>query len=362
MRGLWVVVVRNYCSLFVLGRQEAGSYTLRNCVGEAGWLMRLAYWLLRYAAGGLVAFAMPRLLVAAGLPLDRWIVVAGAWLSIHVDRDVALWFAALVVGIVLYVGSVVFSTDHEWRPEIPPAIKDLWAKVEPLHLIILGLLIAASGVAWEYYRGSQLSPTQALRDVAFQTAIGDLAKAQRDLAVEREAKKQPANTSVAAPRKYTAYEIEQRLRAVDEIYDVVVAKLTPAFLEGRDLFNNLKAEVAQGTAAENIRKHYGTTEAAFGELRRVLQKYEYLPDIVEAATKNTFNGLEIMSSCDNLINEIQHLGKINQNNVEAYLDRDVVVQEAREASRKFEIYLSETKPRLQQRRAEYAAAEIHSNK
>ena len=104
-----------------------------------------ALWFVKYAGGGLVSYGTPQLLVAAGVPLDRWIVAMGSWLSIHMDREVALWAATVITGGVIYVGSVILSKDHNWRPAVPVALKRLWTKVEPTHIIILGLLIAAIG-------------------------------------------------------------------------------------------------------------------------------------------------------------------------------------------------------------------------
>jgi hypothetical protein len=103
----------------------------------------------RYASGGIVAYATPRLLVASGVPFDQWIVVMGGWISIHVDREVVMWSATLLVGVAIYGGSILLSEDHDWRPSIPPPIKRLLAMVEPSHVIILGLVIAAVGVVWQ---------------------------------------------------------------------------------------------------------------------------------------------------------------------------------------------------------------------
>jgi len=66
----------------------------------------LFLWVIKYTAGGLVAFATPRLLVAIGVPLDRWIIAVGRSISLRFNREVALWLAALIVGAVLYGGTV----------------------------------------------------------------------------------------------------------------------------------------------------------------------------------------------------------------------------------------------------------------
>jgi hypothetical protein len=162
------------------------------------------------------------------------------------------------------------------------------------------------------------------------------------------------------PKRYTAYEKEQRLRAADEFYDVFTAKLTPAFIEGRDLFNGLKNVVAEGLAPKQLRDHYGTVENAFKALDALRKKYAYYPDIVAVTTQNTFNGLNEMVACDNLISEISLLQNIAPNNVGQFLDRDVVWMEARNASREFDKFMSDTMSRLKQKRQEIESAEIYA--
>jgi hypothetical protein len=95
-------------------------------------------WLAKYAAGGIVSYATPRLLVALGFPLDIEIVAIAAWLSIHIDREAALWGATVLAGAALYVGSVLLSKDHSWTPQVPDIFKRLWKKMHPWHLVTIG--------------------------------------------------------------------------------------------------------------------------------------------------------------------------------------------------------------------------------
>jgi hypothetical protein len=211
------------------------------------------------------------------------------------------------------------------------------------------------------------SPVAAVIDPRVNALQSELVKLKKELAEAGQSKDPAVPDRIQAgsapqnalrPRRYTAYEKEQRIRAIDEIYDVFAVKLTSAYTNGRDLFNNLKAEVENGTAPQRIKEQYQKTEAAFNALKALLQKYEYLPDVIEVATKNTYNGLTLMVACDNMISELAYLAGISQNSVVAYLDRDIVVFEARTSIRDFETYLNDTKPRLKQKRAEYEAADI----
>ena len=104
-----------------------------------------------------MAFATPRLLVAAGVPLDTWIVTIGRGMSIYVSREAALWLAALFVGFLLYAGSVALSKDHNWTPQVPDVFKRLWKKMDPWHLVTvgsglvaIGLTLIVIGIVWQW--------------------------------------------------------------------------------------------------------------------------------------------------------------------------------------------------------------------
>lgn len=64
-------------------------------------------FIVRYVGGGILAYAAPRLLVAMGIPLDRWIIAMGAWLSLRLNRQTALWGATLILGALLFAGSFI---------------------------------------------------------------------------------------------------------------------------------------------------------------------------------------------------------------------------------------------------------------
>ena len=70
-------------------------------------------WLARGAGSGLVAWATPRLLLALGVPLDRWVIQLAEWLtgvSGALQSEEALWVIAIVFGLVL------FGIEAWWRP------------------------------------------------------------------------------------------------------------------------------------------------------------------------------------------------------------------------------------------------------
>ncbi len=68
---------------------------------------------IRLCAAGLLSYAFPRLLIAAGVPLDAWILKMGTWLGASADwfnADLAIWVFTVILGVVL------FGVETWWRP------------------------------------------------------------------------------------------------------------------------------------------------------------------------------------------------------------------------------------------------------
>jgi hypothetical protein len=158
-----------------------------------------------------------------------------------------------------------------------------WTKVEPSYVIILGLVIAAAGVAWQFYRGAP-SPAHVAQIIApFQAQI-DTLKKQVDKPFFNSGPTPAPPPAPALPKRYTAYEKEQRLRAVDEIYNVIATQLQPAYSEGRKTVYDVY-RAADDNAEQHLTEYANKVQAAFDNLNAILKKYSYFPDIVQAATK-----------------------------------------------------------------------------
>ncbi len=78
----------------------------------------IALFVLYYAGAGIISWGTPRLLVALGVPLDKWIIALGAGLTIRLNRNVALWGATVVIGIVLYGTATILLLDWSSLPHI----------------------------------------------------------------------------------------------------------------------------------------------------------------------------------------------------------------------------------------------------
>jgi hypothetical protein len=251
-------------------------------------------------------------------------------------------------------GGIVLFCRH-YQAASGRSLRNVWSKVEPSHVIILGLVIAFGGAVWQLRRVPPIDPNIA----QLQSQLGD---AQKQIALLKSQTDKPffnsGHPSLPQPpsRRYTSYEKEQRLRAVDEIYGVVVSALTPTYIAGRDLTNNLKAEITGGTVLKNLREQQKKTEVAFSALDASLQKYGYLTDIVNIA--NSFDHMPALVAFDNLISEIQQLQKTAPDNAQSYIDRNVASIEARNAFTAFERWLEKTKPLLKQKRIELEKSEV----
>jgi hypothetical protein len=79
----------------------------------------ILFFIAKAAAWGIISYGAPRLLVALGVPLDQWIVAVGGWLSIRMNRQMALWSATVLVGIALYGGAILLSPNHDVFPVLP---------------------------------------------------------------------------------------------------------------------------------------------------------------------------------------------------------------------------------------------------
>lgn len=168
-----------------------------------------------------------------------------------------------------------------------------------------------------------------------------------------------ADSPKSEPKKYTAYEKEQRLRAVDEIYSVLATQLQPTYSEGRKLVYEIYRTV-DGSAEQRLTDYANKVQAAFDSLNTLLKKYNYFTDIVQATTKNTFNDVAATHGVKNLVPEIEALRSKAPNDIQWFLLRNTTMSDAINQIGAFERYLKETIPLLQEKRAEIEKAEVYS--
>jgi hypothetical protein len=134
-----------------------------------GKLRSIAIWLGKCVGGGLLSWVTPRLLVAMGVPLDKWIVAMAGWLQIRLDTNTALWTATAAIGALLYFGAIVLSKRHSREPRV----------VEPAHADAPPTPPVNSGFDWDYERngpfiGITAGPKQQIRILDFQARSPNL--------------------------------------------------------------------------------------------------------------------------------------------------------------------------------------------
>jgi hypothetical protein len=252
-----------------------------------------------------------------------------------------------------------FSIQAIWI-RMQSLVAGAWTKVEPSYVIILGLVIAAAGIAWQLYRGAPLPAHVAQIIAPFQAQI-DTLKKQVDKPFFNSGPTPAPPPAPALPKRHTAYEKERRLSAVDEIYNVIATQLQPAYSEGRKTVYDVYRAV-DDNAEQHLTEYANKVQAAFDNLNAILKKYSYFPDIVQAATKNTFNDVAATQGVKSLVPELQALrakAKV-PNDIQWFLLRDTTMLDAINQINSFEVYLKETPPRLQETRTEIEKAGVYS--
>lgn len=218
-------------------------------------------WVIKYASGGLVSYITPRLLVASGVPLDRWIVAVGG--GLHIDREVALWAASFIVAAVLYGGSIVLSKDHDWRPTVPIVVKRLWAKVrlEPSYMIIGGLVVIVIGVL---IGGAMISlgirqhsqdaaETRKITQASPPTTIAALPQALSNAAA-------PSINLPQAKRRLSSIDYDERRRVLNTFYKHVNGPIRDTYTLAWYLYNDQPRLINENQ------------KAVFEELKKIRQQ------------------------------------------------------------------------------------------
>jgi hypothetical protein len=246
-------------------------------------------------------------IVRRGAGIGSGFLAMGAQVSGFTNAAIAL--ACVAVAAFFFVAPV-WHHAHIWHKNRLAVGK---RSVDSTYLIIGGLsgvvlfgLIALGGYIWQL-RNPLPNPQVA----ALQTEVANL----RDGLAKALQPKTPATRLgqvQAQPKpeikRYTAYEKEQRLRAVDEIYNVIVTKLQPTYADGQILLDDIyRGSVIEGGPEQRLTDYRKKAQEAFDSLNGLLKKYDYFQDIVQVTKKNTFNDVEATHGVGNLVPEIQAL-------------------------------------------------------
>ncbi len=297
------------------------------------WEFRYTRWLLEMANVG----------QAIDFVLEHW--EHPGWIGYFANPLVQFLFIVVGLGLIYWDSK---RLNKGW-PFLQPAPKQMI--FGGLIIIVIGVCIVGYGL-WQ-----QSKPT------GFMVGVSRVGDSNAHIGGPLSGAKLSKSTIAPPtpdPKRFTPYEKEQRLRAIDEIYSVLVTQLTPVYAEGRKLLNSISAAVADGSAERRLTEYTQKVQSAFDNLNALLKKYNYFSDIVQATTKNTFNDVAATHGVTNLVPEITALRSKVPNDIDWFLMRDTTLMDARNQIGAFERYLAETTPRLQQLRSEIEASEIYS--
>jgi hypothetical protein len=160
---------------------------------------------------------------------------------------------------------------------------------------------------------------------------------------------------------FTAYDIEQRLRAIDEIYAFLDSMLAISG-NGELLRQSIQDKIQTKVAASELDKHADKAEAAVEKYRAIVHKYEYFADIFSVAQIDTGSVpiFETIAASRNLRAEIQELEQRGQlEKAPEYLRNNIRLAEWRAAVDKLWPWINGKKNDLISKRREYEAAEVY---
>jgi hypothetical protein len=207
--------------------------------------------------------------------------------------------------------------------------------LEPIYLATFGLVVAIVGVGWQISRG-------------FQTA--DVVAA-------------PPTELAKPPMKQmlTAYDVEQRQRAIDELYGILGKDIMTVSAAGERLHKMLSSKIQEGTAVTELTKYADDTERALTGYFEIAGRYQIFPDIYHDATSLVWNPFEVVSSSRNLVAELRRLDARGDKAMTLdYLQHNKFLADFNSGtSGRFWTWISEKQQLLTSKRREYEAAAVY---
>jgi hypothetical protein len=160
-------------------------------------------------------------------------------------------------------------------------------------------------------------------------------------------------------KRFTAYDLEQRLRVIDELYNLLSSSVMSVSADGERLNKSLAGKIANKTAATDLAKYADATEEALGNYFETAGKYMIFPDIHHDATALVWNPFEIVASARNLVAEIKSLEQQDAN-IPVYLRNNKFMVEFNSGtSGRFWTWINEKQQLLTKKRREYEAAPVY---
>ena len=174
----------------------------------------------------------------------------------------------------------------------------------------------------------------------------------------------PAGSPAEKPLKpkFTSYDIEARLRAVDTLDDAM-SKLQPLVLEGQnDLLNNIERYIKEGDAPDRLLAFAMKAKDAWDGINKYVGDYQSrFPDIARTISEDQDNrkmyALGLHSNSLNLRDEILKWRGSDQ--MMQILNGSRTLLEWRQSVGSLSNYVSNTRNSLALKRREYESAEVY---
>jgi hypothetical protein len=174
-------------------------------------------------------------------------------------------------------------------------------------------------------------------------------------------KQNPAALQEPKPleKRFTAYDVEQRLRVIDDLYNLLSSSVMSVSADGERLNKSIADKIANKTAADDLAKYANTTEAALSNYFETAGKYMIFPDIYHDATALVWNPFEIVASARNLSYEIRSLEQQDANVLVYVRNNKFMADFSFGASGRFWTWINEKQQLLTKKRREYEAAPVY---
>jgi hypothetical protein len=182
----------------------------------------------------------------------------------------------------------------------------------------------------------------------------------------------PAATPVYEPPKpskpmLTAYDVEQRLRAVDTIIDYLDQPLMEVSAQSEKLGKSIYNLIEKGTAIQELDKFTEATRAAVDGYYVLVARYDgRFQDIVDVAVSSTnYTPQELPNKASLLRAEIQEMAQrgqftMPQQSLSDLFKSNKLMYDFHDATNgKFWIWINEKRTALATRRREYQNAEVY---
>ena len=175
----------------------------------------------------------------------------------------------------------------------------------------------------------------------------------------REEVRPPLSEPKPLEKRFTAYDVEQRLRAIDQLYGLLGGNVREASADGERLNKSLADKAPGNTIAAELEKYADATEEVLKNYFETAGKFMVFHDIFHDATALVWNPFDLVSSAKNLAAEIKSLEQQNAN-VPLFLRNNKFMAEFNSAtSGRFSRWINEKQQLLEKKRREYEDAPVY---